>query len=375
MEDRLREHYFLAVRMGLLFVLELYIVLTQSVLTGASAWVLLLLAFFIGTMAGKELAKGRKKLLFLGAATVLLIVMIALLGREFLLLGVVLCYEILSYIKPGIVWYCLPLFISLVASEVSLQERLVIAILVGVVYLQHDFVVESYRKQAQEDTLLEQHLKRNMHRREHEMQEEIRKNLLLTENRILEERAALSQTLHDKLGHNINGSVYQLEAIKVLMEKEPETSKHMIQAVIDQLRSGMDEIRAILRKERPKKHQLAMLQLERLCEECREKGISAKLVTEGELSQVPEKYLEIILDNAYEAISNSIKYAKCDKIEIRIHVMNQVIRCSIADNGVGCKKITDGMGLAGMRRRMREINGVLDFESEVGFTINMLLPL
>lgn len=52
---------------------------------------------------------------------------------------------------------------------------------------------------------------------------------------------------HDKLGHNINGSVYQLEAIKVLMEKGPETSRKMIQAVIDQLRSGMDEIRGILK--------------------------------------------------------------------------------------------------------------------------------
>lgn len=35
----------------------------------------------------------------------------------------------------------------------------------------------------------------------------------------------------------------------ILIEKEPETSKKMIQAVIDQLRGGMDEIRVILRKE------------------------------------------------------------------------------------------------------------------------------
>ena len=55
--------------------------------------------------------------------------------------------------------------------------------------------------------------------------------------------------------------------------------------------------------------------------------------------------------------------------------MNKMVRCSISDNGVGCKEIADGMGLAGMRRRMRDINGILDFESEVGFIINMLLPL
>lgn len=375
MGEQLRENYFLAVRMGVLLVLELYIVVTQPETAGASAGMLLLLALFFGAMAGKESVKGRRKLLFFGLALLLLIIMVITLGKDFLLLGVLLGYEMISYISPGIFWYFVPLLICLVSSGISVRERFLTAIFLGIIYVQHDCVVESYRKQMKEDSLLEQHLKRNMHQREHEMQEEIRRNLLLTENKLLEERAQLSQTLHDKLGHSINGSVYQLEAIKVLLEREPETSGKMIQAVIDQLRDGMDEIRAILRKERPKKHKLAMLQLEKLCEECREKGIRVNLVTEGELSQVPEKYLEIILDNAYEAVSNSIKYSGCDKIEIKIHVMNQMVRCSISDNGVGCKEIVDGMGLAGMRRRMRDINGILDFESEVGFTINMLLPL
>ena len=72
------------------------------------------------------------------------------------------------------------------------------------------------------------------------------------------------------------------------MEKEPETSKKMIQAVIDQLRGGMDEIRVILRKERPKKYKLAILQLEKLCEDCRLKGVEAELVTEGELKEIPD---------------------------------------------------------------------------------------
>lgn len=181
--------------------------------------------------------------------------------------------------------------------------------------------------------------------------------------------------MHDKLGHNINGSVYQLEAVKVLMEKEPEASKKMVQAVINQLRNGMDEIRVILRKERPKKYKLALLQLEKLCEDCKEKGVEAELITEGEMKNVPEKYLEVVLDNAYEAVSNSMKYANCSKIKIHVHVLNKMIRCSVSDNGIGCKEIIDGMGISGMRKRMREINGILDFETEAGFTINMLLPL
>jgi len=63
----------------------------------------------------------------------------------------------------------------------------------------------------------------------------------------------------------------------------------MVQSVIDQLRTGMDEIRSILRRERPEKYKLAVLQLQRLCEECKSMGIEAELVTEGNLSEVPEK--------------------------------------------------------------------------------------
>ena len=197
----------------------------------------------------------------------------------------------------------------------------------------------------------------------------------MAENQILEERAKLSQTLHDKLGHNINGSVYQLEAVKVLMEKDPERANVMVQAVIDQLRTGMDEIRAILRKERPEKKELALLQLYKLCEDCNNKGVETEFEKEGDITQIPDDLWEVILDNAYEAVSNAMKYARCTRIDIRIVVMNHMVRCSIRDNGIGCKEVKDGMGISGMRQRVRAAGGTIDLETEAGFTVNMLLPI
>ena len=375
MGERFREQYFVLLRIVLLLILEIYIVFSQSVLTGASAKVLLILALFVGVIAGKELVKHRIQILFLGAAGILLFVIIFMLGTTFTLLGIYFCYEVLTYFRPKLLWYLIPVGFAIVPGGGEGGVQLIIAVFIGIIYCQHDFVVEAYRKQTKEDTIIEQELKHNMSQREHELKEEVRDSLLMAENQMLEERAELSQTLHDKLGHNINGSVYQLEAVKVLMEKDSETSKKMIQAVIDQMRSGMDEIRVILRKERPKKYKLAVLQLEKLCEDCRMKGVGAELITEGELKEIPEKYLEIILDNAYEAVSNSMKYAKCSKIKISVHVLHQMVRCSISDNGVGCWEVIDGMGISGMRKRVREVNGILDFETEAGFTINMLLPL
>lgn len=369
------ENYFLCIRMIILFVLEIYIVLSQSVLTGASAWVLLLLALFVGAVAGKELVKEKRKWVFWIAGCVCCLLMICYLGREFVLLLIFFCFEVLTNVKPTLFWYTVPFVPACVTSGIGIEVQLLFTLFMGMLCVQHDLVVVSYQRQTREDTLSEQQLKKTMYEKEHELHEEIDRGFLRAENQLLEERTRLSQTLHDKLGHTINGSVYQLEAVKVLMEREPERARGMTQAVIDQLRTGMDEIRAILRKERPEKYKLALLQLEQLCADCNRKGIEAVLFTEGDVSFVPEAYLEIILDNAYEAVSNALKYAQCTKIEIRLYAMNQMIRCSISDNGVGCDKVVDGMGIAGMKRRVRGVNGILDFDTELGFTINMLLPL
>ena len=375
MNDHFRNQYFTALRTVLLLMILIYTILSSPLLTGASVWMLLLLALFTGVLSFKELVSRRLRKVFLAVAVILFIVIYRICGKETILLGVLTGYEILNCFRPNLIWYLLPAGLAFVSHGERGTGDLLISLLLCMIYVQNNFIVESYRHQAKEDTLHEQSLKHDIDRKEHEMQAEIQRSLLAAENQVLEERAQLSQTLHDKLGHNINGSVYQLEAVKVLMEQDPDRSRTMIQAVIDQLRTGMDEIRAILRNKRPGKHLLARTQLEKLCADCRFKGIDTELRTDGDLSGVPEPYLEIILDNCFESVSNALKYAKCTKITIQIHVMNKFIRCSITDNGVGCRQITEGMGISGMRRRVRQFNGILEISSDIGFCVSMLLPL
>ena len=76
MEERFRNHYFVLLRIALLLVLEVYIILSQSVLTGASVEVLLILALFIGVIAGKELMERRYQIIWLVTAGVIWIIML-----------------------------------------------------------------------------------------------------------------------------------------------------------------------------------------------------------------------------------------------------------------------------------------------------------
>lgn len=378
MGKRLKETYFLAVRMMLLFCFCIYGLTYRLEEAEVSVTMLLLLALYIGTIALKEMFRNWKKGVFLLAGAGVVVAILHFGGNAYFLLSYFMAYEILSYLRERFdvraFWYLFPGVLLLMPGPCETLTKLTYLIFLLICYYQHDFVVRSYRKQTLEDTMLEQRLKKDMYQKEFETKAELQRSMLKAENQILEDRASLSQALHDKLGHGINGSIYQLEAIKLLMKKDPERSGAMIQTVIDQLRTSMDEIRAILRKERPEKKELALLQLYKLCEDCNAKGVEATLETAGDVSLVPEMAWEVILDNAFEAVTNAMKYAKCKKIMIKIIVMNQMIRCSISDDGKGCAEIKEGMGIAGMRRRVREAGGTISFETETGFTVNMLLP-
>ena len=376
MSEKTRDHFFVIVRLLIMLILCTNGLLKTFDKSGVSIGVLLLVSFFIGTMTVKELVSPGIKIA-LSVTGILVLFFLLYYGRwAFFLLAFYTAFEILTLL-PNIdyKWYFIPVAGAFIDTSADFIGHMVTIFIMAVFYIQNNYVVTGFRNRKKEDDLLEQQLKKDMLHQEYMAKNEVKQSMLAAENQVLEERASLSQTLHDKLGHNINGSIYQLEGVKVLMDSDPEKSRSMIQAVIDQLRTGMDEIRAILRKERPKKREMALLQLYKLCEDCNNKGVETEFNSEGDTSRISDELWEVILDNAFEAVTNSMKYAKCSHIFIRLVVMNRMVRCSITDDGIGCKEIHDGMGISGMRNRVRGVGGTLGFETEAGFTVTMFLPI
>lgn len=56
--------------------------------------------------------------------------------------------------------------------------------------------------------------------------------------------------------------------------------------------------------------------------------------------------------------------------------MNEIYtRLYIRDNGTGCVKIKEGMGLSGMRERVENMGGSFSISSEKGFMIVCVIPI
>lgn len=293
-----------------------------------------------------------------------------------------ICFAAITYLdfvcEMEILFYFGVLVLLPVAwkTDVDIGFALMVALLLVLIYYQHYKIVSWYVKTAEDNLEEESRLKSDIEHSKVVHRDELKQSRLRHENELLEEKGRISQALHDKLGHSINGSLYKLEAVKVLMDKDPDKSGQILQEVIDNLRGSMDEIRVIIRNERPDKKRMALKSLQALLNECEEEyNIKTSLHINEADKVIPENIWEIILDNAFEAVTNALKYSECDEISIDINILEEVVRATIKDNGKGAYNFEDGMGIQGMKERVRKVKGYIDIESVGGFKINMILPI
>lgn len=186
MEKRFQGDFFLAVRMGLLIILEIYIVISDYILSGASAWVLLLLAFFTGASAGKELAEKRGRWILAAVSCILCVFIICIIGKEFMPLAIYTIFEVFYIVKPGILWYFLPLIPACIPGWDRTGVQILETLLLGIIYIQNDFVVLYYKELEKSDVVSSQQLKKSLYKKEDELREEINKERLKVQNQILE---------------------------------------------------------------------------------------------------------------------------------------------------------------------------------------------
>lgn len=192
----------------------------------------------------------------------------------------------------------------------------------------------------------------------------------------LEERNKIAQQLHDKLGHTVSGSLMQLEAAKLVMESDIETSKAMIQNSIDALRVGMENIRQSLRNLKPPPEQVGVNRIKMMLDDFLMKsGIKSVLIYNGSIDLISYTQWNIFYENLAESLTNIVKYSHASSITVNIEVLNKFIKMEVRDNGIGALDIKKGLGIIGMEERAGNIGGKIIVDGSRGFSIITLLPI
>jgi len=112
------------------------------------------------------------------------------------------------------------------------------------------------------------------------------------------------------------------------------------------------------------------------------KQTGLRIVMNTSLSgRLPEEIEACLYRSIHEALTNSLKHADATEVTVNLAQADDVVSCAIRDDGVGppASNISadnrDGVGLAGMRARLRELRGSLHVHALAGSGTEVIISV
>jgi signal transduction histidine kinase len=195
-----------------------------------------------------------------------------------------------------------------------------------------------------------------------------RERELAIRNATLAERGRISREMHDALSQEL----FSLNLlVGGLREALPAASPLQAQVASLQVSTtrAIDELRALLLDLRPTV--LAELgvsaALEDLCESYRVR-FGLNIDAHVEAASLDTARGHAVVRIAQEGLTNAMKHADAERIELNFVTADGYAEISVADNGRGYQRdaASNGLGLRLMHERVHELNGELDIDSAPG---------
>jgi signal transduction histidine kinase len=190
-----------------------------------------------------------------------------------------------------------------------------------------------------------------------------------------EERRRLRRDLHDGLGPNLASQGLKLAAVKQLLKKDPPSAAQLIDQVMAQNQSTVEEVRRLVYGLRPPAlDELGLVAAIR----DHVAGMDGKSTLEIEITEPPEGLPPLTAAAevaAYrivlEALTNVIRHAQAQRCVIRFSLdrndSGHTLQIEIKDDGIGLpRRPRAGVGTRSMRERAEEVGGTWVIESVVG---------
>ena len=194
------------------------------------------------------------------------------------------------------------------------------------------------------------------------------------------ERNRITRELHDVVGYTLTNIAMMMEAgIDLYKQNNVKALLTMIVETRDHARKGHSEIRDTLRRLRTieafdtqfSKTVDGMIKIFK---------VATKLDIEVEYTNFPftvEHNIGMcIIRLIQEGMTNAIRHGRASKAKILLQSDNGELVLSVADNGDGCAKIQEGLGITGMRERLKNVEGNIKFDSSPqGFQFVARIPV
>jgi signal transduction histidine kinase len=111
----------------------------------------------------------------------------------------------------------------------------------------------------------------------------------------------------------------------------------------------------------------------------RRSGVPVVLCMEGDIERLAEPHRTCVYRVVQEALTNCIKHARANRIDLTVSTSERALIVTIKDDGVGIDpaKRAGGLGLRGIEERVRELRGTTHIRSDAGrgTSLTIRLPL
>lgn len=199
---------------------------------------------------------------------------------------------------------------------------------------------------------------------------------------IVEERQRLARELHDAVSQQLFAISMTATAVGRTLEKDFDKAQRQVELIEEMSSVAQSEMRALLLHLRP-----VYLEGKALSEGVAElvRELKSKVPMDITLELDPDIKLVKGIENhlfriVQEALSNTLRHSKADKMEIRIHQRPEAVKVILRDNGIGFQmdeKKQTSYGLSTMQERVNEIGGSIQFITSpgAGTRIEITVPL
>ncbi|MGK4567100.1 sensor histidine kinase [Flavobacterium sp. 3HN19-14] len=228
----------------------------------------------------------------------------------------------------------------------------------------------------------QQKLKNKQQEQEFELKSAITQ--IETQNKLQEQRLAISRDLHDNIGAQLTFIISSVDNLKFGFNTENSKLDNKLKTISDFAQSTIVELRDTIWAMNNnaitftdlKNRVLNFIEKAKIAKE----EISFSFDIDKDFQNL--KMTSIVGMNIYraiqEAVNNSIKYAHAGNISIHTKHVDNTIEIYISDDGQGFDIVTTekGNGLQNMKKRIEGIRGKFSYSSEIGkgTTIKIVLP-
>jgi signal transduction histidine kinase len=190
-----------------------------------------------------------------------------------------------------------------------------------------------------------------------------------------EERSRLAYALHDDLTQTVTGAVLELESLRRRIERDPQEAIAVLENSKMEIRRALAELRATLfdlSQSTDSTEQAAPLgrYVEDVVKRWR---LPARVAVQGNLSHVPPRVLSVAYTVVREALANAAKHSATTNVTVTITADEHMLAVMVGDAGRGftpqqeqAARSDHHLGLDMLRRRVQEIGGEIEIESQPG---------